>query len=102
MGHDGCYNKRSRGGEPADEVGRQYIARKGFRVPAQREGTDATGFLHTPKSSLRLNEFGAAAGGTVVIPRIYNGRNRTFYYAAFEGYKFRGEPPNKSTITVLT
>jgi hypothetical protein len=30
--------------------------------------------------------FGASFGGKVVIPKLYNGRNRTFFWLAWEGY----------------
>ena len=30
------------------------------------------------------NEFGASAGGPVFIPKVYNGRNRTFFFFAWE------------------
>jgi hypothetical protein len=36
-----------------------------------------------PKGEYRRNQFGAAAGGPVLLPK-YNGRNRTFIYGAFE------------------
>jgi hypothetical protein len=33
---------------------------------------------------LNRNEFGFSAGGPVYLPKIYNGRNRTFFFAAYE------------------
>lgn len=33
---------------------------------------------------LNRNEFGGSAGGPVYIPRIYDGRNRTFWFVAYE------------------
>ena len=33
------------------------------------------------------NEFGFANGGPVVIPKIYDGRNRTFYYGEYQGFR---------------
>lgn len=36
------------------------------------------------KPVLRQNQFGAAGGGPVLIPRVYNGRNRSFFFADFE------------------
>ena len=33
------------------------------------------------------NEFGVTNGGPVVIPGLYNGRNRTFYFAEFQGFR---------------
>jgi len=36
---------------------------------------------------LSRNEFGANLGGPVVLPRLYDGRNRTFFFAAYEAYR---------------
>lgn len=33
------------------------------------------------------NEFGFTNGGPVVIPRLYDGRNRTFYFAEYQGFR---------------
>ena len=33
------------------------------------------------------NEFGASLGGPVYLPGLYNGRNRTFFFAAYEAYR---------------
>ncbi len=33
------------------------------------------------------NEFGASAGGPVILPKIYNGRNRTFFFFAWEALR---------------
>jgi hypothetical protein len=35
------------------------------------------------------NEFGASAGAPVWIPKLYNGKNRTFFFVAYEGYYLR-------------
>jgi hypothetical protein len=36
---------------------------------------------------LGRNEFGANLGGPVYLPKLYNGRDRTFFFAAYEGYR---------------
>ena len=41
----------------------------------------------TGKSKVRQNEYGLAVGGPVYIPKIYNGRNRTFWYFTWNGYR---------------
>jgi hypothetical protein len=33
------------------------------------------------------NEFGVSAGGPVYLPKLYNGKNRTFWFFAYEGYR---------------
>jgi hypothetical protein len=35
------------------------------------------------------NEYGVSAGGPIVIPKLYDGRNKTFWFAAFEGLRER-------------
>lgn len=42
------------------------------------------------RDPLRQNVFGASLGGPVSIPKLYNGKDRTFFFAAYEGYRFRG------------
>ncbi|MBS1858065.1 MAG: TonB-dependent receptor [Acidobacteria bacterium] len=36
----------------------------------------------------RQNQFGIAGGGPVYIPKLYNGKNKTFFFAAYEGFRF--------------
>jgi len=40
-----------------------------------------------PTSLLQQNQFGYSLGGPVRIPWLYNGRNKTFFFANFEGYR---------------
>jgi hypothetical protein len=35
------------------------------------------------------NEFGASAGGPVMLPKLYDGRNRSFWFFAYEGLRER-------------
>src|SRR5205085_10791716 len=39
------------------------------------------------KSKVRQQEFGASVGGPVYIPKVYNGRNKTFFYFTYNGYR---------------
>ncbi len=39
--------------------------------------------------SLRQNQFGYVAGGPVYLPKVYDGRNKTFWMANFEGWRIR-------------
>ena len=36
---------------------------------------------------LRQNQFGFVAGGPVYIPKLYDGRNKTFFMANYEGWR---------------
>jgi outer membrane receptor protein involved in Fe transport len=48
---------------------------------------DARNFFDTDKSKLRRNQFGATVSGPVLVPQIYNGRDRTFFLASWESYR---------------
>lgn len=55
---------------------------------------DARGFIQPTRQVNRQNEFGAVLGGPVFIPKIYDGRNRTFFHFVYSGYRFRLGSPN--------
>jgi len=39
---------------------------------------------------LRRNEFGFALGGPALLPKLFDGRNKAFWYADYQGLKTRG------------
>jgi hypothetical protein len=45
-----------------------------------------------------FHQWGAAAGGPVVLPKLYNGRNRTFWFTAYEGIKSSTPAPFLGTV----
>jgi len=45
-----------------------------------------TDYYDKPPQLIR-NEYGVSAGGPLVIPKIYNGKNRTFWFASYEGLR---------------
>jgi hypothetical protein len=49
----------------------------------------------------RQLDFGGSFGGPIVIPHLYNGRNKTFFFFAFEEYH-NTQTLNQGTITVPT
>ena len=48
--------------------------------------------------TFQRNQFGFTLGGPVVIPHLYNGRNRTFFFGGYEGVRQRSL--QTSTITI--
>jgi hypothetical protein len=48
---------------------------------------DARGFFDANKSELRQNQFGGVIGGPISIPKVYNGRNRTFFLFSWETFR---------------
>ncbi|MCW5979919.1 MAG: TonB-dependent receptor [Bryobacteraceae bacterium] len=55
---------------------------------------DARGFFQRTRQINRQNEFGAALGGPVLLPSLYNGRNKTFFHFVYSGYRYRQGSPN--------
>lgn len=52
-------------------------------------------YNHQGKNQVKLHTFGGRAGGPVVIPGMYDGRDRAFYFAHYEQIRF----PNTFTRT---
>ena len=55
----------------------------------ERQQDPTTGVLQTHKGKLRQNQFGLSAGGPVVIPKVFNGRDKLFFFADYEGFRRR-------------
>ncbi len=53
----------------------------------QNQFLDATPYGGTKPHKV-ANDFGVSAGGPVVLPHLYNGHNRTFFFGAYEGLRF--------------
>jgi hypothetical protein len=52
------------------------------------------------KSVARYNQYGTSAGAPLVVPKLFNGRDRVFWFFAFEGIK--NDNPSTSVTTVPT
>ena len=51
---------------------------------------DARGFFLAPaepKQAFTQNQFGGTLAGPIYIPHLYNGKNRTFFYGSYEGFR---------------
>jgi len=53
-----------------------------------------------PRPPWVQNQFGAEAGGPLRLPK-YNGRNRTFWFASWEGFRLRIGEPYTATVPTL-
>jgi len=51
---------------------------------------DARNFFADGKPKLRRRQYGGQLDGPVVLPKVYNGRDRTFFLANIEKYSNRG------------
>ena len=61
---------------------------------------DARGFFNASTPIYKQNDFGLTAGGPVRIPKIYNGKNKTFFFGSYEGFRNRVGAGSGSTSSV--
>ncbi len=54
-----------------------------------------TKYNHLKQAQLRMNEFGGTLGGPVLIPHLFNGRNRLFFFVANDNLVL--DQPNTNT-----
>jgi hypothetical protein len=52
------------------------------------------------KPAFHQNQFGGSIGGPVLIPKLYNGRNKTFFFGAYQGFRY--SKPSDSDLLVPT
>ena len=67
----------------------------GFGLARRREDY----YLKPPH--LVRNEFGVSGGGPVWLPKIYNGRNKTFFFVAFEAFRSITSPTISTSMPTL-
>ncbi|MFC5861873.1 carboxypeptidase regulatory-like domain-containing protein [Acidicapsa dinghuensis] len=48
-------------------------------------------------NAFHQNQFGAAGGGPVVFPKLYNGKNKTFFFGAYQGWRY-SRPSNNNLL----
>ncbi len=57
-------------------------------------------FYDKPPQLIR-NEFGMSFGGPVSIPKLYNGRDRTFFFVNYEGFRQRAGGTASTTVPTM-
>ncbi len=62
---------------------------------------DARPFFNAVRPRVRFNEYGGSFGGPVILPKLYNGKDRTFFNFNYSG--LRNQPaPNGAFISLPT
>ncbi len=59
----------------------------------RNDAFDARNTFQPNVTPFKQNQFGFSLGGPVYIPKVYNGKNKTFFYGAFQQFLFR-KPAN--------
>ena len=67
----------------------------------RNDDMDARGFFASTRSIYKQSDFGATIGGPVTIPKVYHGKNRTFFFVSYEGFRNR-QGANGTLFTVPT
>ena len=65
---------------------------------SQNAALNAINFGETSKPKLVANDFGATAGGPVMVPHLYNGKDKTFFYGTYEGFRYPKSTSNQETV----
>lgn len=64
----------------------------------QESAFNATPYGSLTKPHVVTNDYGITAGGPVVIPHLYNGHDKTFFFATYEGYRSPRSTPYQSYV----
>ena len=56
-------------------------------------------FYNQPEPPLRQNDFGGTLGGPIEIPKLYDGKDKTFFFFSYEGLRL--SQPQASTINYV-
>jgi Carboxypeptidase regulatory-like domain/TonB dependent receptor len=64
----------------------------------QNSFLDAKNYGFTSKQAKAWNTFGGSFSGPVVIPRLYNGHDKTFFFVDYEGNRHPGSLPVTASV----
>jgi hypothetical protein len=53
----------------------------------RNQALDGTNYFATIKPAYQQNQFGGTLGGPVIIPRLFNGRDKLFFFMDYEGFR---------------
>jgi len=67
----------------------------------RNDALDARNYFSTTVDPLKRNQFGFVASGPVLIPKLYNGRNRLFWMFGYEGTRRRQAVTSTSLVPSL-
>lgn len=55
----------------------------------RNDAMDARGFFAPKRAVYKQHDFGFTFGGPIRIPKLYDGRNKTFFFTSYEGFRNR-------------
>jgi hypothetical protein len=75
----------------------EFVRNNDFDARNKFNDVNGSGLPAAP-GAYHQNEFGAAVGGPVYIPKIYNGKNKTFFYFGYEGWRYNKAANSKYRV----
>jgi hypothetical protein len=75
-------------GSAYDFLRNRALDANAWTLNTQNAFNRAVGNPLSPKPVDTQNDFGFTVGGPVYIPHLYNGKNRTFFFFDYEGFRF--------------
>lgn len=67
----------------------------------QNTALNAGNPFQTSKTKIIMNDFGGTLGGPVSLPHLYNGHDRSFFFASFEALRLPRETPIVTSVPSL-
>ena len=64
----------------------------------QNDALNANVYNFAEKAPERFNTFGGSVGGPIVVPHLYNGHNKTFFFFDYEGNRRRTSAAEQYTV----
>jgi hypothetical protein len=64
----------------------------------QNQSLNAQNPFSLTKAALNLNDYGGYVGGPVLIPKLYNGHDKTFFFGAYEGLRLPKEQTEVESV----
>jgi hypothetical protein len=69
----------------ASKSGTNVLSGSGYGF-FRHDSLDKKGFFEATKGVYKQSDVGGSLGGPLTIPNLYSGRNRTFFFASYEGF----------------
>jgi Carboxypeptidase regulatory-like domain len=86
-----------------------FTTRNGTNTPhgslfeyLQNDALDAKILNFAEKAPKRFNTFGGSIGGPVVLPKLYDGHNKTFFFFDYEGNRRRISSPQQYLVPTVS
>ena len=54
--------------------------------------------VSTPMADFSQNQFGGSVGGPVILPKLYHGRDKTFFFGAYQGFRYNQTANSPLTV----